>query len=119
MGFDDLADDRQAKARILAERFAGRPVGVEAFEDAVDVVGPDAGAISSTVTMLTLPARASEIAIWPCSSGNEGAGILDQVGDDLADPEVMADDEIAFDALRQLADLELDLDRLLVARGLA
>ena len=36
MRLDDLPDDRQAKAGILAERLAGRPVGVEALEDAVD-----------------------------------------------------------------------------------
>ena len=44
MGFDDLPGYRQAKARILAERLAGRAVGVEALEDAVDGVGADARA---------------------------------------------------------------------------
>ena len=44
MRLDDLPGDRQAEARILAERLAGRPVGVEALEDAVDVVGADARA---------------------------------------------------------------------------
>ena len=44
MRFDDLLGDRQAKARILAEALM-RPVGVEALEDLVEGVGPDAGAV--------------------------------------------------------------------------
>ncbi len=45
MRLDDLPADRQAEAGILAERLAGRPVGIEALEDAVDVVGADARAV--------------------------------------------------------------------------
>ena len=45
MRLDDLPADRQAEAGILAERLARRPVGVEALEDAVDVVGADARAV--------------------------------------------------------------------------
>ncbi len=37
---DDLARDRQAEAGILAERNL-RPIGVEALEDAFEIVGPD------------------------------------------------------------------------------
>ena len=54
MRLDDLAADRQAEAGILAERLARRPVGVEALEDAVDVVGRMPGPLSSTVTMMQL-----------------------------------------------------------------
>src|SRR5690606_17218157 len=45
MAFHDLPADRQAKPRILAERLACRAVGVEALEDAFDIVGADAGSI--------------------------------------------------------------------------
>ena len=42
MRLDDLPADRQAEAGILAEGLAGRTVGVEALEDALDALGPDA-----------------------------------------------------------------------------
>src|SRR3712207_2081615 len=41
MGLDDLARDRQAEARILAEALV-RPVGVEALEHPVEGMGLDA-----------------------------------------------------------------------------
>ncbi len=44
MGLDDLARDRQAEARILAEALLG-PVGVEPLEDPLEGVGRDARAV--------------------------------------------------------------------------
>ena len=44
MGLDDLPGDREAETRILAEG-ALRPVGVEALENAVEIVRPDAGTL--------------------------------------------------------------------------
>ena len=43
MGLDDLLGDRQAEAGVLAERFLLGAVGVEALEDALELVGADAG----------------------------------------------------------------------------
>src|SRR6185312_9609332 len=45
MGLHDLPADGQAQPRVLAEGLAGGTVGVEALEDAVDVVGADAGPV--------------------------------------------------------------------------
>ena len=50
MRLDDLARDRQAEARILAEALV-RPVGVEALEDALQRVRRMPGPSSSTVTI--------------------------------------------------------------------
>src|SRR5690349_8502917 len=45
MGLGDLAGDGETETRILAEILSLRPVGVEAFEDAVDVFGLNARSI--------------------------------------------------------------------------
>src|SRR5690606_3851185 len=107
MRLDDLAADRQPEPRILAEGLAGRPVGVEALEDAVDVVDADAGAIvvDGQHDPLADARQRNRYAAGPF--GHEGTGVLDQVGDDLAKPEVGAGHEIALGAgvLRALGQL--------------
>jgi hypothetical protein len=50
MRFDDLLGDRKAEPRILAEALV-RPVGVEALEDAVDILGLMPGPLSSMRTI--------------------------------------------------------------------
>jgi hypothetical protein len=52
--------------------------------------------------------------------GHEGTGVLDQIGDDLADAQIMAGDDCSSKrAGRQLGRVELDLDRFLAAAGVA
>ena len=120
MRLDDLPADRQAEPGILAERLARRPVGVEALEDAVDVVGADAGAVvvDGDDDRTCRPAR-GEMAMRPVLVGHEGAGVLDQVGDHLAEAQIVADTKKLLAPCGSFAGLELDLDVLLVAAGFA
>jgi hypothetical protein len=60
---DDLAGDRQAQARIAAERLALGPRGVEALEDGLQIFGRDARAVvvdrdDQPVVMVARPDRA-------------------------------------------------------------
>src|SRR5579859_3355192 len=45
MGFGDLLGDREAQARMGAELFFLRALGIEALEDGVELVGRNAGAV--------------------------------------------------------------------------
>jgi hypothetical protein len=71
MRLDDLAADGQAEAGILAERLARWPVGVEALEDAVDLLDRMPGPLSSTVTMTWRVARDSVMRMRPLPSGTK------------------------------------------------
>src|SRR5690606_13923958 len=119
MAFHDLPADRQAKPRILAERLACRAVGVEALENAFDIVGTDARSIVLDREDVE-PARARQgNGDLAAILRHEGTRIVDEVGDDLAKPQIVPLHEIAFSARRQLGDLELQLERLLVVRDFA
>src|SRR5262245_51380552 len=98
MRLDDLAADRQAEAGVLAESLARRTIRIKALEDAVDVVGADAGAVvvDGDDDMAAAARHADDDAA--IFLGHEGSGVLDQIGDDLAESQVMADHEIALHA---------------------
>ena len=70
MRLDDLARDRQAEARILAETLLG-PVGVEALEDAVERVRVGCPGPSSSTSDLDLAAAAGAARPRTVPSGGE------------------------------------------------
>ena len=90
---DDLLGDRQAEAGVLAEGLLLGAVGVEALEDPLELVGADARAV-------VLDHDLERIGLAPHDDAHdavlaaEGAGIVDQVVEDLAEPAVVAEDEI-------------------------
>ena len=119
MGFDDLAADRQAEAGVLAEGLAGRPVGIEALEDAVDVLRPQARTIvvhhDDDMTTRAVEAHLDAAALV----GHEGPRIGDQVRQHLAQPQIVTHDEEPFLAGGKPAASEVDLDLLAAICGLA
>ena len=58
MRLDDLLGDRQAETGILPEALM-RPVGIEALENLIDGVGPDAGTVivHDDLDLVLQPAR--------------------------------------------------------------
>ena len=120
MRLDDLPADRQAEAGILAERLAGRPVGVEALEDAVDVVGADARAIVVDGQTMNLPAaRDSDTVMRPPSSGTKERAFSIRLVMTWPMRRSWPTTMKPLTPCGSLADLEFDLDRLLAAPGLA
>src|SRR5690606_16383268 len=106
MRLDDLAADGQAEAGILAESLAGRPVGVEALEYAVDRVDADAGAVvvDRDDDMARQARQADDDS--PALLRREGARILDEIGEHLPEPQIVPGDvEVAL-----VVFLPLDLD---------
>ena len=93
MSLDDLPRDRQAKPRVLAEGGLVGTVGVEAFEDALELVGADARAVVLDENLEAVLGRPQDDADAPVLAA-EGAGIVDEVVEHLAEPAVMAEDEI-------------------------
>src|SRR5690606_10376680 len=119
MCLDDLAADGQAKPRILAERLACRTIGVETLEDALDVVNPYAGAvIIDRDDYMSRRARQGDDDA-PLFLRHEGSCVLDQVGDDLAQPQIVAQNVKRARALALLVDADLDIDGLAVAARIA
>src|SRR5690606_38029973 len=95
MGLDDLPADRQAQPGVLAERFASRPVRIEPFEDPLDIVSADAGAVIVHGEQNAGAGPRQRQFYVPLPFRHEGTCILDQVGEDLTKPQVMAlNDEV-------------------------
>src|SRR5690242_12962196 len=108
MRLHDLPADRQAEARVLAEGLVGRAIGIEALENPIDALGADAGSVVlyRDDGMARGPRQGDDDAAIVL--GHEGARVLDQVAEDLSEPEVVTlDGEIAV-AMRRLHDIELD-----------
>src|SRR4029079_5012439 len=90
---DDLLGDGEAKARILPEGLlAALAVGVEALEDPLELVGPDAGTVilHHDLDGTVPPARDHP---HRAVLAAERAGVVDQVVENLAEAAVVADDD--------------------------
>ena len=88
MGLDDLLGDRKAEAGILAEGLV-RPVGIEALEDLLHRFRGHARAVVVDDDLdLGLQSPAGDA--HGAARRRERAGIVDQVVDHLAEPEIVA-----------------------------
>ena len=114
MGLDDLLRDRKPKAGVLPEALL-RSIGVEAVEDLVDGVRPDArtGVVDQDLDRVP---HALAGHLHDRARGREGAGVVDQVGDHLRQPGVVAEHQIGVAALRRIDHLELHSDAVLARR---
>ena len=101
--------DRQAEAGILAERgFLLGAVGVEALEDALELVGANARAVVLDDDLDRCPRSAAQQRRAPSVRSAERAGIVDEVVEHLAEPAVVAEDEVGARASAG-RNVELDL----------
>ena len=90
MRFDDLLGDRQAKAGILPETLI-RAVSVEALENLIECFRLDAGSIIVDHN-LNLVFQPPAVNAHGAARRRERARIVDQVTDDLTEPEVVPRD---------------------------
>src|SRR5262245_55074610 len=118
MRLGDLPADRQAQTGILPETFRFRPVGIEALENAVDIFRLDAGPVVLDIDDATSSRSRQPDRDLSGVLRNEGAGVFNEVGDDLADPQVVAiDGELGLRAGLAVDDI-VYLDRLLAVPDL-
>ena len=116
MRIHDLLGDRQAQTGVGTEASL-RPVGVEALEHALQIVGADAGSAIIDAE-LDLGADTAHAHRQPGAGTGEGACIVDQVAHHLAQARVMPHHPIgpgAVHARRRHGNLEGDLGLVLLA----
>src|SRR5687767_987113 len=89
MGLHDLLGDAQAQTRILAE-IAFRPVGVEAVENLVEILGPDARPIVLDAK-LDIAARSAQAHMHLRAGLGERSGIVDEIAHHLPQAIVMTE----------------------------
>src|SRR5437879_6367472 len=90
MRLGDLAADRKPEPGILPEALRFRPISIETFKDPVDILCLYARAVILDVSNAARPRPHQPHGDLAAVDRDEGARILDQVGDDLAYAQIMA-----------------------------
>ena len=96
MSLDDLARNRQAETRVLAEARALRTRGIKALEDSLQIILRNAGTVILEHNArrphrigITVGERDADLAAFR----GEGAGIIDDIAEDLAERPFAAIDQ--------------------------